>query len=182
MNGWEFCRQFRDDPSLAGTPFLFLSSVSESEDRALGLELGADDYVIKPVNLRELELRVTRALRRGAPETVAPLGGDLSRLPLPDLLQLLAAQRQTGILRLSTPDGEAEITLRGGRILSAVHGSLRGRPAVLALIFREAGRFRFDPIQVYMQDEVVMGVQELILEAARQRDESVEGQRDTGTA
>jgi DNA-binding response OmpR family regulator len=172
MNGWEFCRQVRADPALAKVPFLFLSSVSESADRAIGLELGADDYVGKPVDLRELELRILRALRGTAQGAAPTLSGELRRMPLPDLLQLLASQGQTGILRLATIWGEGEIVFRQGRILAASLGGLRGLMALNRLVFLEDGRFGFDPVQIYIRDEVGLSVQEIILEVARLRDES----------
>lgn len=172
LNGWELCRQVREDPAVAGIPFLFLSSVSDPSDRAHGLSLGADDYVPKPVNLRELEIRILRVLRRGIPEIDAPLSGDLRRLPPPDLLQLLTTHNQTGVLRVLTPAGQIEVTIRDGRILAATFGDLTGREALFELVAQETGRFRFDAVQVYARDEVQMGVQEIILEAIRHRDES----------
>ena len=172
LNGWEFCRQVREDPTLAGIPFLFLSSVSDPSDRARGLSLGADDYVPKPVNLRELEIRIQRLLRRGTPAIDAPLSGELSRLPPPDLLQLLTTHKQTGILRILTPAGQAEVTIRDGKVLAATFGDVRGQEALFQLVAQEAGRFRFDAVQVYAQDEVQMDVQEIILAAIHHRDES----------
>ncbi|MFQ5990005.1 MAG: response regulator [Candidatus Methylomirabilales bacterium] len=172
LNGWELCRQVREDPTLTGIPFLFLSSVSDPSDRAHGLALGADDYVPKPVNLRELEIRIMRALRRGTPGIDAPLSGELSRLPPPDLLQLLTTHKQTGVLRLLTPAGQAQVTIREGKILAATFGDVRGREALFQLIAQEAGRFRFEAVQVYSQDEIQMDVQEIILEAIHHRDES----------
>lgn len=172
LNGWELCRQVREDPALAETPFLFLSAISEGAARAHGLELGADDYVPKPVNLRELELRILRTLRRLTPGREAPLSGELTRLPLADLLQLLAAHRQTGLLHLRTPTSEAQITLRDGQPLAAVFGLLGGREALYALLALEAGRFRFDAVEVYAEDEIRMEVQELLLEAALHQDDA----------
>ena len=172
LNGWELCRQVREDPTLTGIPFLFLSSVSDPSDRAHGLALGADDYVPKPVNLRELEIRIMRALRRGTPGIEAPLSGELSRLPPPDLLQLLTTHKQTGLLRLHTPAGQAQVTIREGKILAATFGNIRGREALFELITQEDGRFRFEAVQVYTQDEIQMDIQEIILEAIHHRDKS----------
>ena len=172
LNGWELCRQVREDPALAGIPFLFLSAVSDPSDRAHGLSLGADDYVPKPVNLRELEIRIQRLLRRGTPAIDAPLSGELSRLPPPDLLQLLTTHKQTGILRILTAAGQAEVTIRDGKVLAATFGDVRGREALFQLVAQEAGRFHFDAVQVYAQDEVQMDVQEIILAAIHHRDES----------
>jgi DNA-binding response OmpR family regulator len=171
LDGWELCRQVQEDPTLTGIPFLFLTSVTDPENRVFRLELGADDYVPKPVDLRELEIRILRALHHGAPGTEAPLSGELARLSLADLLQLLAAQRETGIIRIFTPTDEAEVTLRKGRVLIATFGRLRGLQALFELMVQEAGRFRFEALQVYAQDEIYLSVQEVILEAILYRDE-----------
>ncbi len=62
MDGFEVARQIRQrDPRL---PVIMLTARSAAEDRIHGLELGADDYVIKPFHLRELLLRVKRMLER----------------------------------------------------------------------------------------------------------------------
>jgi DNA-binding response OmpR family regulator len=61
---------------LAGaTPILMLTAKSGEEDRIAGLELGADDYVIKPFSPRELVLRVQAILRRGSPAAELPRTG-----------------------------------------------------------------------------------------------------------
>lgn len=67
LNGLEVCRRMRAKSDL---PILFLSSRDEEIDRVLGIELGADDYVVKPFSPREVVARVTAILRRaraGAP-------------------------------------------------------------------------------------------------------------------
>jgi two-component system OmpR family response regulator len=61
LDGLEVCREIRRDSSV---PILFLSSRDEELDRVLGLELGADDYVVKPFSPRELVARVKGILRR----------------------------------------------------------------------------------------------------------------------
>jgi two-component system catabolic regulation response regulator CreB len=60
-NGFDVCRQIR---SLGPTPVLFLTARAEEIDRVVGLELGADDYVVKPFSPRELTARVRAILRR----------------------------------------------------------------------------------------------------------------------
>lgn len=61
-DGFSVCRQVRDKFSL---PILMLTAKSEDFDQVLGLELGADDYVIKPAEPRVLLARVNALLRRG---------------------------------------------------------------------------------------------------------------------
>ena len=57
----------------SGTPILMLTAADRLDDKATGFELGADDYLTKPFELRELVLRI-RALDRGAPTTGRPCG------------------------------------------------------------------------------------------------------------
>ena len=62
MDGYEVARQVRQKDQRL--PILMLTAKSTAEDRVQGLELGADDYIIKPFHLRELLLRVERMLKR----------------------------------------------------------------------------------------------------------------------
>lgn len=64
MDGLETCRELRVDPALANVPILFLTALGRPEDRVAGLRAGADDYLTKPFNLEELQLRIAAILRR----------------------------------------------------------------------------------------------------------------------
>ncbi len=64
LSGIELCRRLRQNPRTASTPVLMLTAKGQEEDRIEGLEAGADDYVPKPFNVRELVLRVQALLRR----------------------------------------------------------------------------------------------------------------------
>lgn len=62
MDGWQVCRAIRQ---ISGIPIIMLSAKDETFDKVLGLELGADDYVTKPFDPKELIARVKAVLRRG---------------------------------------------------------------------------------------------------------------------
>ncbi len=64
-NGLEICRQIRQRTAL---PVIFLSALGEETDRVVGLELGADDYMVKPFSARELLARIRTVLRRAGGE------------------------------------------------------------------------------------------------------------------
>lgn len=64
MDGWEVCKELKRDPKTAATPIIFLTAKGTEVDEVLGLELGADDYVVKPIAVRSLLARVRAALRR----------------------------------------------------------------------------------------------------------------------
>lgn len=73
LDGLEVCRRLRADPDHARLPILFLSSRDDEVDRILGIELGGDDYVVKPFSPREVAARVGAILKRtAAPAPVLP--------------------------------------------------------------------------------------------------------------
>jgi two-component system, OmpR family, phosphate regulon response regulator PhoB len=65
MDGLEVCRLTRRQSATAHVPIIIVSARGEEVDRVLGLEMGADDYVVKPFSLKELAARCRVALRRG---------------------------------------------------------------------------------------------------------------------
>jgi len=71
MDGIQFCNELRKDPLFKSIPILFLTAKGRIEDKIAGLEAGADDYLTKPFDVRELQLRVKAILRRIA-ETQSP--------------------------------------------------------------------------------------------------------------
>ncbi len=94
-DGWDITRLIRSDPALSHTPIIMLTARVDDVDKILGLELGADDYVTKPFNPRELVARVRALLRRSQSE----------QRPSPS--QTL----QVGDLRLDA--GRREVTVAG---------------------------------------------------------------------
>src|SRR6266487_2959677 len=65
LNGFEVCKQLRERDR--NMPILLLTALGEVDHRIKGLDLGADDYLVKPFAFSELEARVRALLRRGAP-------------------------------------------------------------------------------------------------------------------
>ncbi|MDP4610483.1 MAG: response regulator transcription factor [Opitutales bacterium] len=64
LNGLQLCRIARADPVMKDIPIIFLTAKGEAEDRVTGLETGAEDYVSKPFNSKELLLRIGNILNR----------------------------------------------------------------------------------------------------------------------
>jgi DNA-binding response OmpR family regulator len=63
-DGYQVCRQVRGDPMLKNVPILFLTAKSKDEDKIEGFRAGGDDYLAKPFNMQELQLRIKAILRR----------------------------------------------------------------------------------------------------------------------
>ena len=77
LDGWEVCRQLTSQSDL---PIIMLTARSDDVDKIVGLEMGADDYLTKPFNPRELVARVRAVLRRAAPAATAERSITLGQL------------------------------------------------------------------------------------------------------
>ena len=66
MDGWQVCREIR---KTSGVPIIMLTAKGETFDKVLGLELGADDYVTKPFDAKEVMARIKAVLRRSKGES-----------------------------------------------------------------------------------------------------------------
>jgi DNA-binding response OmpR family regulator len=75
-DGLDICKGIRKDPELASTPVIFLTARASETDRIVGLELGANDYVVKPFFVRELVARIKLQFRsQAAPPRLLEAGG-----------------------------------------------------------------------------------------------------------
>jgi len=132
-DGYEVCKRIRrQDPEV---PLIFISAKSEEVDKVLGLELGADDYIIKPFGSREVVARIRAVTRRfeAARATSGPASfrmGDLEILP-----RELRARRGEQVIDLS---------LRDVRILELLHRH-RGSVVDRQTFFEECWDLNFIP-------------------------------------
>jgi len=74
MDGFEVAKKIKDNPETNEIPIIFLTARTQTEDKIKGLMAGADDYMIKPFDFEELELRIKRSLKSKDKSTK---GGDL---------------------------------------------------------------------------------------------------------
>lgn len=72
MSGFELCKQIKEHPGFQGVPILIISSRASEPDKVMGLELGADDYLVKPFGMRELLARLRALLRRSGAGSDSP--------------------------------------------------------------------------------------------------------------
>lgn len=83
IDGYQVCREVRAKSTL---PIIMLSAKGEVFDKVLGLELGADDYMEKPFDSKELVARVKAVLRRYKPVAAEPRASDVKSVEYPDLI------------------------------------------------------------------------------------------------
>ncbi|MGN0483238.1 MAG: response regulator [Lachnospiraceae bacterium] len=83
IDGYQVCREIR---SKSNTPIIMLSAKGEVFDKVLGLELGADDYIMKPFDTKELIARVKAVLRRFQPSKNETVASSIKCVEYPDLI------------------------------------------------------------------------------------------------
>ncbi|HAP76839.1 MAG TPA: DNA-binding response regulator [Acidimicrobiaceae bacterium] len=104
IDGFEVCRRIRARSSV---PVLFLTARDGEIDRVLGLELGADDYVVKPFSPRELVARVKAILRRGQP----PAPAAATTLSVGEMVDVDVARREARVRGVAIPLATKEFDL-----------------------------------------------------------------------
>jgi DNA-binding response OmpR family regulator len=110
-NGYDVCREIRKTDM--AVPVIFISAKSEEVDKVLGLELGADDYILKPFGVREVVARIRAVTRR----CMAAKNGDRPAAPFTmGDLEVSPAQ-----LRARRGETAIDLSLRDVRILSLLH-------------------------------------------------------------
>lgn len=101
-DGYQVCRQVRGDPLLKDTPILFLTAKSKDEDKIEGFRAGGDDYLAKPFNMQELQLRIRAILRRSTLEQLEQT--EFNKVSVGDVLL------DTRTFKVTTPAGTSLLT------------------------------------------------------------------------
>ena len=178
LDGFEVAQVLKADPATQDIPIIFMTARSRDEDKVRGLELGADDYLIKPIKREELLARVKNVLRRAearrpAPAETSLMRGRLEMISLPNIIQALEAERRTGAIRVRSGGRRGEILLVEGRIASAMEGPRQGEAAVYRMLTWEEGEFALEPASgtAPLEALVTKPNQSLLLEGVRRLDE-----------
>lgn len=180
LDGWQLLRLLRARPSLADTPIIFLTSLSNDRERLRGYRLGVDDYISKPFAPDELVARIERVLGQAKehPHSVQgakALRGALEHVALPSLLSFIELERRCGRLLLVHPEGMATLWLREGRVIrvSLTGSGHEGEPIdrLMRVLSWSKGRFELAEDEVTGEDEIGLPTSQLLLEHARRHDE-----------
>jgi CheY-like chemotaxis protein len=179
MDGFDLCRQIKAKPEWAKIPFLFVSSRKSIEDKIRGLELGVDDYLTKPIYIKEIGIRVRTALQRAERERLesrregrTKFAGDLADIGVVDLVQTIDLNRKSGIIHIVNRDGRrGAVFFREGRVIDAEVGRLSGAEAMYRLFSWSDGRFEVEFKPIRRGDVVDLPSAALLMEGMRRLDE-----------
>jgi DNA-binding response OmpR family regulator len=180
MDGYAFVRRLKDRPEWGAIPVVFLTSQKSIEDKIRGLELGVEDYLTKPIFVRELIARVNLLLTRRTQEGIATrqsqtgrtkFQGSIQDMAVVDLLQTFEVSRKSGVLHVHNNAHSAKILFREGKIIDAQLGALRGEEAVYRTLIWNDGSFEVEFTIVKAEDIIEVSTQGILMEGMRRVDE-----------
>jgi CheY-like chemotaxis protein len=178
IDGYEMVRKLKARPEHASIPIVFLTSQKSIEDKIRGLELGVEDYLTKPIFVRELITRVHMLLARRTQERIATgpasrtrFAGSLEDMSVVDLLQTIEVSRKSGIARITNGKREGIVYFRDGKLVDAELGKLRGEEAVYRALLWTGGHFEVEFKAVDNPDVIPTSTQGLLMEGMRRVDE-----------
>jgi DNA-binding response OmpR family regulator len=183
MDGFAFLAEVRKTPDTATVPFIFLTGDRTVKNKVKGLELGVDEYITKPCVIDELYARMAAILRRrevavasaappGSPTEGWDLSGKLSTMPPSELIQSLASNQKTGVLRLTTRFGRGELFLDKGHPVHATFEGIDGEEAVYLMFALDDGTFDFRSGVKATVKTLNANTSSLLLEGMRRMDET----------
>ena len=177
-DGYELVRRLKARPEHAAIPIVFLTSQKSIEDKIRGLELGVEDYLIKPIFVRELITRVHMLLARRTQERIATgpasrtrFAGSLEDMGVVDLLQTIEVSRKSGVARITDGKRHATVYFRDGKLVDAELGKLRGEEAIYRALLWSSGNFEVEFKPVDNPDVIPTSTQGLLMEGMRRVDE-----------
>jgi CheY-like chemotaxis protein len=179
LDGFELCRRLKADERFAQIPFVFLTGQKSVADKIKGLELGVDDYLTKPIYIKEIVTRIKLLLQRREKEglerkdsrSTSSFMGNLQDMGLVDLVQTFEIGRKSGIVTLEIEGRRASMWFRDGKVVDVELSRLTGETAFYRLLTYPEGKFSIEFGPVDRVDRIPLSSQGLLLEGMRRLDE-----------
>ena len=134
MNGFDVCAKIRESGS--SIPIIMLTAREEEEDKVMGLELGADDYITKPFSMRELLARVKANIRRVG---MAPAAGPSGAAPVQGNGRVTIDEERATVYKDGTPMDLTQREYDLIRYLAAQPGKVFSREALMEHVWNYEG-------------------------------------------
>ena len=179
MDGYALCEELKTTSEWSDIPFIFLTNQTSIEHKIRGLELGVEDYLTKPIYIKEIHTRVRillqkrqRARIEAKRDSRTRFAGRLSDMGVVDLIQTIEVSRKSGLIHFLASDGQrADLYFRDGKVIDAEGGRLQGEDAVYRLLTWGDGDFEVVFRNVRRKDVIAVSTQGLLMEGMRRLDE-----------
>jgi DNA-binding response OmpR family regulator len=147
LNGWELCYLLRQIPSTRTIPFVFLTSQAELPDKIKARQVGADDFIAKPLSIDELGDRLVLIFERiHTPKSLITEVGVTNQqinIILLDLLDFLQSTRRSGVIQITDTNTSGYLSVAKGSVVEAQCGELTGEPALRLMVENRLGEVAF---------------------------------------
>lgn len=179
LDGYGLYRKLKSRSETASIPFVFLSAKKDVDERVVGLEMGADDYITKPFSVKELKAKVKSILKKAGDLRIrGSLEGRLGEVDLVEIVQLIEMGRKTGMLVLERKTDVGRIYFTEGEPRFAEAGLWKGIDAFYTLLSWREGEFWLDQSSFKAEENLGSNKgQELLMEGVRLIDELEEAVR-----
>ncbi len=155
MDGFQVLETIRKNPEYDDVPVLFLTNLETQNNKVMGLESGADDYITKPFDKAELLARIRIALKRvkSSRRNDCAMEGDLANVDLIDLLRSMEIGGKTAWIRM--PGIDADICFEGGNLIYSRKKGYTGVMAMARILMEAGGAFfvRFGELPANIEKE-----------------------------
>ncbi|WP_233597193.1 response regulator, partial [Corallococcus sp. CA041A] len=177
MDGFELCKTLKSDERFKFIPFVFLTNQKSVEFKVRGLELGGDDYLTKPIYIKEIVTRVKMILQKAEKEriekretTKGGFAGSLADMGVVDLVQTFEIGRKTGVISIQG-ERTGVVYFKEGRVIDAELGRLKGENAFYRLLNTFEGQFDVQFTTLDRTERIEVSTQGLLMEGMRRLDE-----------
>ena len=147
LSGYQLLERINGDPKTSSIPLIFLTKQCEIQQRIKSFEMGAKDYLVKPLHVKEVIAHIRMVLRRierrkiNQIETYKKFSGRLDQLSIADLIESFGVERKTGILTVSNGRRTGQVYFREGSVVNASLGDFKTEHAVYQMLPWERGYF-----------------------------------------
>ncbi len=178
LDGFELRRRVRTSADWADIPFVFLTAETAIEHKIRGLELGVDDYLTKPIYIKEIVTRINILLQKrqrahfDERKDGVRFAGRVADMPVVDVIQTIEVSRKSGVIQfVADRHRTAAIYFRDGKVIDAEAGTLQGEDAVYRLLTWSEGEFEVVFRTVRRREVITASSQGLLMEGMRRLDE-----------
>jgi CheY-like chemotaxis protein len=177
ITGFEFVADLKRVADTAAIPIVFLASDASLSEKVTGLELGVDDYLTKPIYIKEVLTRVRVLLDKREKQKLerferAPsFSGLLGDMGLVDLVQTIELGRKSGRLLIHSGRDRGVVAFRDGRVVNARCGRLVGERAFYRMLVWSEGTFSMEFVAHHEPVVIEQSPQALLMEGVRRVDE-----------
>jgi DNA-binding response OmpR family regulator len=181
VDGYQLVRRMKDRAESQTVPVIFLASQQSVEDKIRGLELGVDDYLTKPIFVRELLARVNVVLAKRQQEQMTTnrssatiktrFAGSIHDMTVVDLLQTFEISKKSGEITFKSGSRLGHVWFKDGRCVDAEVAALRGEEALYRLLVWNEADFEVDFGAIEREEVIESTTATIVMEGMRRSDE-----------